>query len=120
MLENLDPPIFTRPAAQAVEKGIPIVALDTAPTDGSKVTFYVGNDNYELGGMLAEATVKKLGKDAKGTVVVGVPNPGRPSSTAGPRGSRTRSRSWRPASASSARSRPTATRRRTTAPGSRR
>ncbi|SPT59521.1 sugar ABC transporter substrate-binding protein [Actinomadura madurae] len=78
VLENLDPPIFTRPAAQAVDKGIPIVALDTAPTDGSKVTFYVGNDNYELGGLLAEATVKKLGSDAKGTVVVGVPNPGTP------------------------------------------
>ncbi|MEV4675798.1 MULTISPECIES: sugar ABC transporter substrate-binding protein [Actinomadura] len=78
VLENLDPPIFTRPAAQAVDKGIPIVALDTAPTDGSKVTFYVGNDNYELGGMLAEAAVKKLGKDARGKVVVGVPNPGTP------------------------------------------
>ncbi|TYB40040.1 sugar ABC transporter substrate-binding protein [Actinomadura chibensis] len=78
VLENLDPPIFTRPAAQAVQKGIPIVALDTAPTKGSKVDFYVGNDNYELGGQLAEATVKKLGADAKGTVVVGVPNPGTP------------------------------------------
>ncbi|MFB4298339.1 sugar ABC transporter substrate-binding protein [Actinomadura sp. NTSP31] len=78
VLENLDPPIFTRPAAQAVGKGIPIVALDTAPTDGSKVGFYVGNDNYELGGLLAQATVKKLGKDARGTVVIGVPNPGTP------------------------------------------
>jgi ribose transport system substrate-binding protein len=78
VLENLDPPIFTRPAAQAVDRGIPIVALDTAPTDGSKVTFYVGNDNYELGGLLAERTVKKLGADAKGTVVIGVPNPGAP------------------------------------------
>jgi ABC-type sugar transport system substrate-binding protein len=35
VLENLDPPIFTRPAAQAVDKGVPVVALDTAPTDGS-------------------------------------------------------------------------------------
>lgn len=78
VLENLDPPIFTRPAAQAIDKGIPIVALDTAPTKGSKINFYVGNDNYELGGMLAEATVAKLGADAKGTVVVGVPNPGTP------------------------------------------
>ncbi|MFI0356798.1 sugar ABC transporter substrate-binding protein [Actinomadura sp. 9N407] len=78
VLENLDPPIFTRPAAQAVDKGIPIVALDTAPTDGSKVTFYVGNDNYELGGLLAEQTVERLGADAKGTVVIGVPNPGTP------------------------------------------
>ncbi|MFC6885968.1 sugar ABC transporter substrate-binding protein [Actinomadura yumaensis] len=78
VLENLDPPIFTRPAAQAVSRGIPIVALDTAPTDGSKVEFYVGNDNYELGALLAAETVKRLGKDAKGTVVLGVPNPGTP------------------------------------------
>ena len=53
MLLNLDPPIFTRPAAQAVDQGVPVVALDTAPTAGSKVDFYVGNDNYELGGLLA-------------------------------------------------------------------
>ncbi|MFD0687486.1 sugar ABC transporter substrate-binding protein [Actinomadura fibrosa] len=78
VLQNLDPPIFTRPAAQAVGKGIPVVALDTSPTDGSKVGFYVGNDNYELGAMLAQETVKKLGAGAKGTVVVGVPNPGAP------------------------------------------
>ncbi|MBO2449432.1 sugar ABC transporter substrate-binding protein [Actinomadura barringtoniae] len=78
VLENLAPPLFTRPAAQAVDKGTPIVALDTAPTDGSKVEFYVGNDNYALGALLASETVKKLGKDAKGTVVVGVPNPGTP------------------------------------------
>ncbi|WP_131739596.1 sugar ABC transporter substrate-binding protein [Actinomadura roseirufa] len=78
VLENLDPPIFTRPAAQAVAKGIPIVALDTAPTDGSKVDFYVGNDNYELGSLLARETVKRLGANAKGTVVIGVPNPGAP------------------------------------------
>lgn len=53
VLENLDPPIFTRRAARAVDQGIPIVALDTAPTDGSKVTFYVGNDNYALGELMA-------------------------------------------------------------------
>jgi ABC-type sugar transport system substrate-binding protein len=78
VLENLAPPLFTRPAAQAVDRGVPIVALDTAPTPGEKVDFYVGNDNYELGAMLAAETVKKLGADAKGTVVVGVPNPGTP------------------------------------------
>ena len=78
VLENLAPPLFTRPAAQAVDKGVPIVALDTAPTDGEKVGFYVGNDNYELGALLAQETVKKLGANARGTVVVGVPNPGTP------------------------------------------
>ncbi|MFF0014030.1 sugar ABC transporter substrate-binding protein [Streptomyces sp. NPDC005374] len=78
VLENLDPPIFTRPAAQAVDKGIPVVALDTSPTDGSKVTFYVGNDNYALGESMAKEALKRLGADPKGEVAIGVPNPGTP------------------------------------------
>ncbi|MCW2863945.1 MAG: Monosaccharide transporter substrate-binding protein family [Actinoallomurus sp.] len=78
VLFNLDPPIFTRPAAQAVDQGVPVVALDTAPTNGSKVDFFVGTDNYELGGLLAQAAVKKLGADAKGTVVIGQTDPGVP------------------------------------------
>lgn len=78
VLENLDPPIFTRPAAEAVSKGIKVVALDTAPTDGSKITLYVGNDNYELGVMLAQQTIQRLGSNPTGNVVVGEPNPGTP------------------------------------------
>ncbi|WP_328875094.1 sugar ABC transporter substrate-binding protein [Streptomyces sp. NBC_00287] len=78
VLENLDPPIFTRPAARAVDQGIPIVALDTSPTDGSKVTFYVGNDNYALGELMAKEALKRLGEDPKGEIVIGVPNPGTP------------------------------------------
>ncbi len=71
VLFNLDPPLFTRPSAQIVGQGIPVVALDTAPPPGSRVDFFVGTDNYELGAMLAQAAVKKLGADAKGTVVLG-------------------------------------------------
>ncbi|MET8137953.1 sugar ABC transporter substrate-binding protein [Streptomyces sp. NPDC005251] len=78
VLENLDPPIFTRPAARAVDQGIPIVALDTSPTDGSKVGFYVGNDNYGLGELMAKEALKRLGKDPRGQIVIGVPNPGTP------------------------------------------
>jgi ABC-type sugar transport system substrate-binding protein len=78
VLENLDPPIFVRPAATAVGQGIPVVALDTAPLDGSKVTFYVGNDNYEMGAKLAQEALKRLPANPTGTVVVGVPNPGTP------------------------------------------
>lgn len=78
VLENLDPPIFTRPAAQAVAKGIPVVALDTSPTPGSNVTFYVGNDNYQLGVMLAQQLLRRLGANPSGTVVIGEPNPGTP------------------------------------------
>ena len=78
VLENLDPPIFTRPAAQAIDKGVPVVALDTAPSDGSKITCYVGNDNYDLGVLLATELLKRLPPSPNGSVVVGVPNPGTP------------------------------------------
>jgi ABC-type sugar transport system substrate-binding protein len=78
VLENLDPPIFTRPAAQAVTKGVTVVALDTSPTPGSKVDFYVGNDNYQLGVQLADEALKNLGSDPSGEVLIGVPNPGTP------------------------------------------
>ena len=78
ILENLDPPLFTRPAAEAVDSGVPVVALDTSPTDGSKVDFYVGNDNYDLGALMATELLKNLPANPSGTVVVGVPNPGTP------------------------------------------
>jgi ABC-type sugar transport system substrate-binding protein len=78
VVENLAPDLFTRTYAQAVAKGIPIVALDTIALPGSNVELYVGNDNYELGVQLAEETIKRLPPDASGTVIVGVPNPGVP------------------------------------------
>jgi ABC-type sugar transport system substrate-binding protein len=78
ILENLNPPLFTRPAADAVAKGIPVVALDTSPTDGSNVNFYVGNDNYDLGVQMAKELLKKLGANPQGAVVIGVPNPAAP------------------------------------------
>lgn len=78
ILENLNPPLFTRPAAEAVAKGVPVVALDTSPTPGSNVTFYVGNDNYDLGVQMAQELLKKLGAAPKGEVVIGVPNPAAP------------------------------------------
>ncbi|MEU4245624.1 substrate-binding domain-containing protein [Actinoplanes sp. NPDC026619] len=78
VVENLAPDLFTRPYAQAVARGIPVVALDTVPLKGSDVELYVGNDNFELGTQLAEEAIKKLPAGARGTVVVGVPNPGVP------------------------------------------
>ena len=78
VLMNLAPPLFTRAEAQAVDRGVPVVAMDTAPTDGSKVGFYVGNDNYALGQLMAEEALKRLGSNPTGEVIVGVPNPGAP------------------------------------------
>jgi ribose transport system substrate-binding protein len=78
VVENLAPDLFTRPYAQAVQRGIPVVALDTVPLPGSNVNLYVGNDNYALGVQLADETIKRLPADASGTVILGVPNPGVP------------------------------------------
>ena len=78
VVENLAPDLFTRPYADAVARGIPIVALDTIALPGSNVNLYVGNDNYGLGVTLAEEAIKRLPSGASGTVVIGVPNPGVP------------------------------------------
>ncbi|WP_024285488.1 sugar ABC transporter substrate-binding protein [Cellulomonas sp. KRMCY2] len=78
ILENLNPPLFTRPAADAIAAGVPVIALDTSPTDGSDVTFYVGNDNYDLGVQMAHEMLKNLDADPQGEVVIGVPNPAAP------------------------------------------
>jgi ribose transport system substrate-binding protein len=78
VIENLAPELFTRAEAQAIGKGIPVVALDTIGLPGSKIGTYVGNDNYDLGATLAKETVKRLPKKPKGTIVLGEPNPGVP------------------------------------------
>jgi ABC-type sugar transport system substrate-binding protein len=78
VVENLAPDLFTRPQAQAIDKGIPIVALDTIGLPGSKVETYVGNDNYDLGATLAKETLKRLPANPTGLVVLGNPNPGVP------------------------------------------
>ena len=78
VIENLAPDLFTRAEAQAIDKGIPLVALDTIGLPGSKIETYVGNDNYALGGTLAEETLKRLPKNPTGTIVLGEPNPGVP------------------------------------------
>jgi ribose transport system substrate-binding protein len=78
VLENLAPDLFVRTSAQAIGKGTPVIALDTIGLPGSNITTYVGNDNYDLGVTLAKETLKRLGSDPSGTIVLGVPNPGVP------------------------------------------
>jgi ribose transport system substrate-binding protein len=78
VIMNLAPNLFTRAEAQAIGKGIPLVALDTIGLPGSKIETYVGNDNYELGATLAEQTIKRLPQDPTGIIVLGEPNPGVP------------------------------------------
>jgi ribose transport system substrate-binding protein len=75
---NLAPDLFVRPMADIARKDIPLVAVDTAPLDGSDVRTYVGNDNFGIGRMLAEEAIRLLGPNASGTVVVGTTVPGVP------------------------------------------
>jgi ribose transport system substrate-binding protein len=67
-----------RPFSRAVAAGIPQVSVDTPPPKGSNVTTFVGNDNVELGAMLATAMLDKIPEDAKGEIVLGNPIPGLP------------------------------------------
>jgi ribose transport system substrate-binding protein len=72
------PDLFVRPFSRAVAQGIPQVSVDTPPPKGSNVTTFVGNDNVELGAMLATAMLDKIPEDATGELVLGNPIPGLP------------------------------------------
>jgi ABC-type sugar transport system substrate-binding protein len=78
VIENLAPDLFTRTQAQAIDKGIPLIALDTIGLPGSKIETYVGNDNYDLGATLAREALERLGPNPTGLIVLGNPNPGVP------------------------------------------
>jgi ABC-type sugar transport system substrate-binding protein len=72
------PDLFVRPFSTAVDRGIPVVAVDAAPLPGAKVTTFVGNSNTEVGAQLATEMLKKIPEDATGEVVFGNPIPGLP------------------------------------------
>jgi ABC-type sugar transport system substrate-binding protein len=72
------PDLFVRPFAQAVQRGIPQVSVDTPPPAGSNVTTFVGNDNVQVGQNLANAMLEKIPESAKGEIVLGNPIPGLP------------------------------------------
>jgi ribose transport system substrate-binding protein len=72
------PDLFVRPFSRAVARGIPQVSVDTPPPPGSKVDTFVGNDNVQVGQVLANAILQKIPADAKGEIVLGNPIPGLP------------------------------------------
>jgi ABC-type sugar transport system substrate-binding protein len=72
------PDLFVRPFSQAAARGIPQVSVDTPPPPGSNVDTFVGNDNVEVGKVLADAIVAKIPAEATGEVVLGNPIPGLP------------------------------------------
>ena len=121
ILENLNPTLVHEAGSRGRRQGRPGRRLDTSPTPGSNVTFYVGNDNYDLGVQMAQELLKELGAAPRVRVVVWVPNP----ASAGPREPR-KGHHGHPQEAgprhhpSSVPMRPTASRPRTSARGLRR
>jgi ribose transport system substrate-binding protein len=61
---------------QASKDGIPVVAIDNPPSANSKVGTFVGNDNRELGRMLADQAIARIPPNATGTIVLGTSSPG--------------------------------------------
>ena len=62
--------------AAAARAGIPVVAVDNPPAPGSRVPLFIGNDNYQLGQMLADQAISRIPAGAAGTVVIGTTTPG--------------------------------------------
>jgi ribose transport system substrate-binding protein len=75
---TLAPDLFASPMADAVHSGIPLIAVDNPPPVASPVTLFVGNDNFELGKLLADQAIAHLPANATGTVVLGTSAPGVP------------------------------------------
>ncbi|HEX9999609.1 MAG TPA: sugar ABC transporter substrate-binding protein [Actinoplanes sp.] len=75
---TLSPEIFAAPIAAAVRDGIPVIAVDNPLLSASNVKLFVGNDNYELGKMLADQAIAKLPANATGKIVIGTSSPGAP------------------------------------------
>jgi ribose transport system substrate-binding protein len=72
------PDLFVRPFARAAARGIPQVSVDTPPPPGSNVTTFVGNDNVQVGMVLANAILERIPAGARGEIVLGNPIPGLP------------------------------------------
>ncbi|MDQ0366009.1 sugar ABC transporter substrate-binding protein [Catenuloplanes indicus] len=75
---TLSPELLARPMAAATKAGIQLIAVGVQPPPSSGVPLLVGNDNYELGRMLADEIIARLPANATGTVVLGTIAPGVP------------------------------------------
>ncbi len=72
---TLSPKLLDTRLTSAVRSGVPVIAVDNPPDPGTHVSLFIGNDNYQLGEMLADEVIKRLPKDASGKVVIGTSTP---------------------------------------------
>jgi ribose transport system substrate-binding protein len=75
---TLAPALFVRPETQAVQQGIPVIAVDVEAPPSTGITTFVGNDNVQAGALLAGEAIKRLPAHAAGSVIVGIDTPGVP------------------------------------------
>jgi len=71
VLQSLAAGPMTRPVMDAMAAGIPVVAIDAPPPEGSGVGLFITADNVGLGAQLAEKVLALVPADAKGTVIIG-------------------------------------------------
>jgi ribose transport system substrate-binding protein len=71
VLQSLASGPLTRPVTDAVAAGIPVVAIDAPPPEGSGVGLFVTADNVGLGAQLAEKVLALVPADATGSVLIG-------------------------------------------------
>ncbi|MEN3305113.1 MAG: ribose transport system substrate-binding protein [Micromonosporaceae bacterium] len=73
---TLSPELFAGPLSAAVDAGVPVIAVDNPPGPGAHVSLFIGNDNYQLGQLLADEAIKRMPAGASGEVVLGTTSPG--------------------------------------------
>lgn len=71
VLQSLASGPMTRPAADATGSGIPMVAIDAPPPEGSGIGLFITADNEGIGAQLAEKVLSLVPADAKGSVIIG-------------------------------------------------
>lgn len=80
-VQTLAPDLFVRPETQAIQEGIPVIAVDVEAPASTGITTFVGNDNVQAGALLADEAIRRLPANASGTVIVGIDTPGVPTLT---------------------------------------
>jgi len=71
VLQSLSSGPLTRPVMDAMSAGIPVVAIDAPPPQGTDVGLFITADNVGLGAQLAEKVLSLVPKDAKGSIIIG-------------------------------------------------
>jgi ABC-type sugar transport system substrate-binding protein len=71
VLQSLASGPLTRPVMDAMVAGIPVVAIDAPPPEGSGIGLFITADNVGLGAQLAEKVLALVPADAKGSVIIG-------------------------------------------------